>query len=468
MDTNQPELIDVLVVGAGISGLCAAYELMMEGVSVQIFEARDRVGGRILTVREPWIEGQYAEGGAEYIGTDEERVLSYMKDFGLKKARRFQRHQRVAFGGEMFSFEEVDQIDESLRGKLEEHFYGADLEACYEQPLREHFRDKHEGASRWTVDGLISEDLAGMSIAEALDVLGASDADRRYLRMRLCPTEGVDLDQISTSALAEGPWPSNYNRQFCKIDGGNDLLPKAFADALGQRVQLNHFVKQVKQCDGFLEVHAEHDGQPVVQRALNVLFATPAQLLSKIEMTPPLSEEKQEALALLKPASAMKIQLQYEKRFWQEDGWNANALTDKPINLNHATELQDGQAGILNAYMTADVARAYQELDEEERISQLLLDVGPLFPEGMNEHREALSIDWDADPFAEGAWAYYPIEGEREVHEALCASQDNYFFTGEYLTRDEDHLGTMEGAISSAQAVADELIVHLHKTGHSK
>ena len=86
----------------------------------------------------------------------------------------------------------------------------------------------------------------------------------------------------------------------------------------------------------------------------------------------------------------------------------------------------------------------------------------------MNEHREALSIDWDADPFAEGAWAYYPIEGEREVHEALCASQDNYFFTGEYLTRDEDHLGTMEGAISSAQAVADELIVHLHKTGHSK
>ncbi|HEV2707371.1 MAG TPA: FAD-dependent oxidoreductase [Pyrinomonadaceae bacterium] len=73
----------ILVVGAGLAGLSAAYELTKAGHDVAVLEARTRTGGRVYTVRTPFSEGQYAEGGAARIPADHELTLSYARHFGL-------------------------------------------------------------------------------------------------------------------------------------------------------------------------------------------------------------------------------------------------------------------------------------------------------------------------------------------------------------------------------------------------
>ena len=73
----------VLVAGAGLAGLSAAYELMQAGHHVTVLEASDRPGGRVLTLRDSFADGLYAEAGAEMFGGTHDFVLRYVKRFGL-------------------------------------------------------------------------------------------------------------------------------------------------------------------------------------------------------------------------------------------------------------------------------------------------------------------------------------------------------------------------------------------------
>jgi monoamine oxidase len=81
---GQPK--SVVVVGAGISGLTAAYELMKQGHHVQVLEARMRSGGRVYTLRDPFADGLYAEAGAVDIGDGYELLMRYIREFNLQLA----------------------------------------------------------------------------------------------------------------------------------------------------------------------------------------------------------------------------------------------------------------------------------------------------------------------------------------------------------------------------------------------
>ena len=79
---NQPSK-EVIIIGAGLSGLVAGYELTRAGHDVIILEARDRVGGRVLTLRDPFSDGHFAEAGAARIPPDHDLTLGYAEHFGL-------------------------------------------------------------------------------------------------------------------------------------------------------------------------------------------------------------------------------------------------------------------------------------------------------------------------------------------------------------------------------------------------
>jgi len=79
--------ITVLVAGAGLAGLTAARDLTRQGARVTVLEARNRVGGRVLTARQPFLHGQHAEMGADLIDEGQTEILRLIKDVGLRPAR---------------------------------------------------------------------------------------------------------------------------------------------------------------------------------------------------------------------------------------------------------------------------------------------------------------------------------------------------------------------------------------------
>src|SRR5262245_55893938 len=86
----------VIVIGAGLAGLSAASAFHEVGLEVLVLEARHRVGGRVNTIRE-FHEGQYAEGGAEFIDLDHSVMASYLQRFGLQRAPELLPYDRAVF-----------------------------------------------------------------------------------------------------------------------------------------------------------------------------------------------------------------------------------------------------------------------------------------------------------------------------------------------------------------------------------
>ena len=79
--------VSVLVAGAGLAGLAAARDLVALGARVTIVDARDRVGGRVWTVRDGFADGQHAEAGGDLIDEDQKEIRELAEQLGLKLAR---------------------------------------------------------------------------------------------------------------------------------------------------------------------------------------------------------------------------------------------------------------------------------------------------------------------------------------------------------------------------------------------
>ena len=225
----------VIVVGAGLAGLSAAFELNKAGHEISILEARTRPGGRVHTLREPFSDGLYAEAGAARIADNHYWTLKYTRLFGLKLVPFLPQTKASVLhvAGQRIivpSGEEVDLSTLPLSLNPEERKGGiSDLWALYLGPaLNEIGNPELKG---WRADAFAKLDQ--VTFAEFLHDLGASYDATALLEM---PFYKPEDDQISALWwLREAALLLN-EKMFYKIQGGNDLLPRSFAARLATKI----------------------------------------------------------------------------------------------------------------------------------------------------------------------------------------------------------------------------------------
>ncbi|MGE3512076.1 MAG: flavin monoamine oxidase family protein, partial [Vicinamibacterales bacterium] len=216
--------VSVLVVGAGLAGLTAARDLIAMGAAVTVVDARDRVGGRVSTVRSGFISGQHAEAGADFIDDEHTELRRLVESLGLTLVQILRRGWAYARADEHGVVRPVgrdgargwERLSDALRG----------LGDCYRLAER-----------RW--DTPISEHLARCSVLRWLDEHHA-DAELRLTVDGLRGFFLADADELSLLALvdqfagAEQPVPARTYR----VREGNDAIAAALAAPLGQRLRL--------------------------------------------------------------------------------------------------------------------------------------------------------------------------------------------------------------------------------------
>src|SRR5688572_7599000 len=224
----------VIVIGAGMAGLVAAYELTKLGHDVTVLEAQHRVGGRVLTLREPWADDLYVEAGAARIPDNHDITLRYVQDFGLpmtpfypEGARMFavaRKRIRARTDGE-FDLHEVP-----LPMKDDERVDGLwPLLERYVKPALAELGDP------WKLDvtSKVAKKYDATTLSAFLRQRGASESANNLLAW---PWATADDDRISALwTLREIAFESQETRRT-KIIGGNDRLPRAFAARLKDRI----------------------------------------------------------------------------------------------------------------------------------------------------------------------------------------------------------------------------------------
>ena len=443
----------VIVIGAGLAGLAAAYELSQAGHDVAVLEARMRPGGRVHTIRDPFPEGLYAEAGATRIPNHHHFTIKYAKLFGLTLDPFAPSNSPSLYyvRGKRIQVMPGEKVDWPYELTAEERALGLNgLRQKYIWSILGELGDVTDPS--WPPPRLIKKyDQSNRS--EFWRSRGASPA-----AIALLSLGGHDdrADPRSTLFMLRNQALNQKFSQYFKIRGGSDLLPKAFATALSEKINYAAPVVRVEQHAQGVKTIFMRAGTYHTLRGDYLICAVPFSVQGKIDAVPAFSAEKQRAIEQLPYLSVSKIFLQSRKRFWISEGFSGFATTDLPIGqLWDLTYMQPGTRGILQAFPVSLHSRRVTRMTNQQRINFAREQVEIIYP-SMRDHFEGgVTKCWDDDEWARGASAYYKPGQFSSLLPHVARPEGRIHFAGEHTSVWMD--GWMQGALESGERVSREV-----------
>ena len=445
MDSNNRT---VTVIGAGLAGLSAAYDLHRLGWKVTVLEARERMGGRVYSLR-GFSNGLVAEGGGEFIEESHTRLLAFARQFNLALGRvgswQSQDRDWASFDGKtgpmsdaslwgMNLHEEADKIWLALS-----ELGGRVPDSHQPQAARDAERLDRQSTADW-VRSLDAHPLAKKVFLQHIRSEYTCEPERHSL---------LDLARNAAMYYLTRNRHTNY-----RVVGGNDLIPRALAKALPD-VRLNAPVTSIR-ClpDEVLVTYKRADSYITLPSAFAVL-AIPLTTARRIEFNPPLPAAHNRMVQELSYGAVTKVLIEYRKRFWDACGWNGRLSTDAPIVYTwHATSHVEDEHGILTAYTGGEAGARLAALSDEERVRCAVGEIEKIFPGSSDLIEHTATVAWPNEPYTRASYAAF-APGEVTAHwQTLFEPAGRLYVAGEHATPIQ---GFMEGAVESGQRVATDI-----------
>jgi monoamine oxidase len=438
MPSSPPARVEALVVGAGLAGLAAALALHDAGLEVALLEARDRVGGRVWTLRQPFAVGLYAEAGAEFISPGHRAVRRYLRRFGLTADLRLFGARALFYGGRRGSDLDLEPGIEADEFRLVEalHRLGNEVPS----PARPWHAPR-------------AAPLDARSYQAWLDDLKLAPAVRARQETWTTVDYGVEPEHLSLLMVARdehlvarsGLGPTRCAR------GGIDQLPKAMAAALAGCVWLGAELLAVEQSEREVVAHYRCGGTESSIAAQRAVLALPLPVLARLPIQPNLPAEHRAALCQVESGPVMKVLLQFRRRFWRLAGVGG-LHTDLPIRAAYdATHSQPGERGILTVYTAGRAASELGALDHAQRLELCLEQLERIFPGCAGDFETAVSVVWEHDPFSLGGYSHWAPGQLTRCGPHLARPAGRLHFAGEYA---DQWQATMNGALESGDRAA--------------
>lgn len=432
----------VLVMGAGAAGLSAAYELDRAGYEVLVLEAKMIPGGRIHTVRAPFADGLYAEAGATFLGDAHNLTMHYLREFNLPLAP-IQPRDFIPSLFHVAGHRVESRLGEPMEWPVS---LNADERGMSFFELQRRYR-----YSPFSALGLDPEDWPHAahfeydrkSLADYWRELGASEGAIRVLSLGYLRGVGEGPESLSTLGMMHDYGANSGGQNIYRVEGGNDLLPRAFASRLGSKIRYGAPVVAVRQDAAGVEVTVDDaTGQHQVSGDY-VICTAPFAVLRHVEFHPGLSELRRRAMQEIESTSLTRIYLQCRERFWQTDG-NGAAWTDLPVmSVGHATIGQPGVRGILESMSAGANARRFAVMSHDDRIELAAQEIAKVHPDLPEYLEGGHSVCWDNDPWALGDYAYFKPGQIEEFFPQIQEPEGRVYFAG-------DHIGGQPGYVQSA------------------
>lgn len=451
--------LQVVVVGAGLAGLAAAYELRELGHEVTVLEAQGRPGGRVRTLREPFADGLYVEGGAMDFSEVYRQVMRYVKIFNLSMSR----------------------LDNSPLAKV---YY------LRGKRLSVNWSNMNAPEPDWPFDLTAEERALGMNTIfqkyfSAIDKIGAPtvpgfqvDPFKGYDQMTLAEFlkgEGASSEAVALLGSVVGfgyGWGevSALHRLLSDLSlfyidtaggsrvltGGNDQLPRAFAATMSERIHYGVPVVKILHQAGSVRVVFKRGGVEEWMDADRVVCAAPVPAVRRIQFGPELPAEKRQIFERLEYLPVTRTFLQAKRRFWRDGQEFGNAFTDLPIRRMYEFPLTkwEGKRGILESHVRGPEAERIAAMEPEERHAFVADGFDTVYPGFKRQFEVGTSIAWGSDPWAGGGYAWWKPGQLTDWMPKLAAPTGRIHFAGEHTAL----LGrTMEGALESGNRAAREV-----------
>ncbi|MDB4915645.1 MAG: amine oxidase [Gemmatimonadetes bacterium] len=434
-------MTDVIIIGAGVAGLAAADALAAHGLDVRVLEARERIGGRIITEHPAGLTAP-VELGAEFLHGDAREVRDVAVPHGLA---------------------EVDISDNRFlyaRGRL--------------VPMDD-FWTKLDHVMR-RLDDTRDPDRS-FSEALAVNARTLTRTDRELAKQFVENFHAADPTLISERSIAEGGSPCDDVREtrIARLVNGYGALVDALAAKVRSRIQLGAQASAVRWRRGHVEVdHRDALGTLVeTLAARHVIVTVPVGVLAArtLAISPEIPSVTR-AVDSMAMGTIVKMVLQFDAPFWLEPRFagRIGAESIDQMSFLHARSPlafpvwwtpYPVRAPILTAWSGGPPATSLAARPRRERETLAVESLATMFQMRPGAVRERVCAifhhDWINDPFARGAYSYAQVGGHRASVRLGKAVQDTVWFAGEAADK-EGRTGTVHGAIASGLRAAREII----------
>ncbi|HLA62973.1 MAG TPA: NAD(P)/FAD-dependent oxidoreductase [Rhodothermales bacterium] len=436
----------IAIVGAGLSGLNAAWKLRRAGYVATVYEASTRTGGRTYTASDVVAPGYTVELGGEFVDSTHADIFDLCEELGLslvdRQAADHGRHT-FFFGGRHHTEAEVVEAFRPLAARIQ-----ADYDS-----MGEIVDFENEG-------GATAFDR--MSIAQYLDRIGASGLIRELLEVAYVTEYGLDVDEQSALNLvfligtdvSAGFQPFGDSDERYKVDGGNQRIADELAMRLDGQVRLGHVLESVRpRGEGVRLAFAGPGGAMDVEADL-VLLTLPFTMLRQVEIGVELPDWKRRAINELGYGTNAKLFAGTNGRPWRELGYSAESFADTGYQLawDH-TETQGSSGGGLTLYSGGAQGIAVGEGTAEAQVARLMPGVEQVFP-GTQAALNGLTsrFHWPSHPWTQGSYAAFRPGQWTTIAGAEIKPVGPLYFAGEHCSY--EFQGYMNGAAETGRRAA--------------
>ena len=449
----------VVILGAGLAGMTAAYELRAAGYRVQVLEFQERSGGRCWTVRGgdsftelggakqtcSFAKGNYINPGPWRVPYHHYAVLDYCKKFGVRLEPFMQVnynalvHNSKAFGGKPQKFREV-QAD--AYGYVAELLAKATNQGALDQAVTREDKEK---------------------LLESLRGWGALDKDFRYVAshsvsnhrgFQIEPAGGLmPVAQYSTpiemsSLLQSGLWNKINDGHLMEFQtaifepvGGMDAIAKGFEKEVGSLVRHNCKVTRIEQNDKGVTVtfsDTRKGGAAQQVKADWCVCTIPASILAQIDIQ--VGDAMKQAIQSLPYGASFKVGLEFKRRFWEEDEriYGGISYTDLPIgqiSYPSTNFFSKGPAVLLGGYQYENAhAYSYTAMSPAQRIQAAVEQGAQLHAQYPKEFLSGFTVGWHRVPWINGCFGLWTDALREQHYRNLCEIDGRIVLAGEHCS----------------------------------
>lgn len=391
------EKVDVVVIGAGATGLSAAHALSRAGRTVVVLESRDRVGGRLWT---NVVDGVELEIGGQWVSPDQEALLGMIDELGLETYSRYREGESVYVGldGERRTFTgEVLPVSPAVEADMDRLTDVLDTLAAAMDPARPWDAPGADELDRVTFLAWLDEQCTE---PEARDNIALFIAQAMLTK----PAHGFSALQAVYMAASAGSFSHLVDSEFIldkRVVGGLQQVPLQLADRLGDAVRLHRDVESVAWRDHGVTVTS---GDLVVE-ADHLVIAVPPTAVGRIRFDPPLPSTQREARQHQSFGQVIKVHATYETPFWRDAGLSGTAFSpyltvhEAYDNTNH-----DESRGTLVGFVSDEQADAVLALPADRRREIILSSLETYFGPAAAAPVTYFESDWTSEELGSGAY----------------------------------------------------------------
>jgi monoamine oxidase len=441
--------LDFVVVGAGLSGLCAARDLVRAGRSCVVLEARDRVGGRTLTES---VDGERVDLGGQWIGPTQDRLAALASELGVTTFPQHHTGRKLlSWAGKLSTYNgalpwlsplaqwELFWTDRRWKKYAREippeAPWRAPRAADWDSMTLETWKRRHlrSAGARLFVDAVTRA------------VLTSEPRDVSFLFFLSYLRWGNGLESLISI-------PGGAQQE--RFVGGAQQISDRLAEPLAPRVILDAPVRSIEQSGELVIVRSDRG----TYRARRAIVALPPLLAGRIHYSPALPASRDQITARMPMGSVIKYVAFYERPFWREAGFSGEVYSDTGITVTTFDDCShDARQPALLTFSDGAAARNCSDWTPAERKQAVLAEFARFFGPQALRPTAFVEKDWNTDPWSRGCYVGVAGPGALTTFgEALRAPCGRIHWAGTETAT--EWMGYLEGAIQAGQRAAAEVL----------